>query len=123
MNVVSVNSIWRGEVEFSAGSHFNRDDSSALPVNLGHRNYRSVCREFQAFEVSRVPFAKIVDVRGNCRDPGRRDNWIEVDNWVGEGRIVADPCACWPAIVSAPYDDVDLIVGAGTSFGGDESPI
>ena len=36
---------------------------------------------------------------------------------------MAGPCACWPTIVSALYDDVDLIVGVGTSFGGDESPI
>ena len=36
---------------------------------------------------------------------------------------MADSEACWPTIVSALHDDVDLIVGAGTSFGGDESSI
>src|SRR5437899_5946602 len=70
--------------------------------------------------MARIPFTEIVGVRCDSCDSRRSHDRIQINNWVDERWIVAYSPTYWPAIVSAPHDNVDLVVGGGSSFGSDE---
>src|SRR5437899_12149828 len=70
--------------------------------------------------MARIPFTEIVGVRCDSCDSRRSHDRIQINNWVDERWIVAYSATYWPAIVSALHDNVDLVVGGGSSFGSDE---